>query len=82
MAQWWKDENAQSIDGIPALDTKTAGVTHPFETRKILYTSDDNAVAASLHKAGSGIFRGNGMLNVQFMIGLVLGVALTLMMGH
>lgn len=90
MAQWWRYENAQSIDSIPALDAETAGVNRPFECRKISYTSKDKAEYASLHEAGSGIFGGivimldkfGIMLDARFMIGLVLGVVLTLMMGH
>lgn len=82
MARYWKDKNAQSIDALPALDTKTSDVAHPFETTKTSYTSDDRAVAASVHKAGSGMFGGNGMLDTRFMIGLVLGIGLTVMMGH
>jgi len=82
MARYWRDENTQSIDALPALDMKTSDVAHPFETKKTSYDSDDKAVAASVHKAGSGMFGGNGMLDTRFMIGLVLGVGLTLMMGH
>lgn len=89
MAIYWKEHNAQSIDGLPGLDKKTAEVVDPFITQRILYTSDDNkAMTTTAHKAAisggnrSTISAGYRMLDSQVMIGLCLGVMVTLMAGH
>jgi len=86
IAKYWKEHNAQSIDGIPGLDSTTAEVVDPFITKKILYTSDDKAMTATAKTAaisgGKRMSGGDRMLYSQVMIGLCLAAMATLMAGH
>ncbi|KIK58718.1 hypothetical protein GYMLUDRAFT_45051 [Collybiopsis luxurians FD-317 M1] len=79
MRSYWKQKNAHSIDGIPALNTQTFEVTHQaFNTAKKVYTSDHKAIAASVKKAnGVWSFGSDVMLDPKFLTGLTLGVATT-----
>ncbi|KAE9396413.1 hypothetical protein BT96DRAFT_884801 [Gymnopus androsaceus JB14] len=82
MSIYWKENNAESIDGIPGLDDKTAEVTNPFETRRMSYASDDKAIAATTHKTrvfSADVFGRNGILDPKFLMGLSLGVTATWM---
>ncbi|KAJ3822299.1 hypothetical protein F5880DRAFT_1613925 [Lentinula raphanica] len=79
---YWKEHNAQSIDGIAGLDSKTfEEAVNLFKTGDRVFTSDDKPSSTSIRKAdpSAGSFWSNNMLDLKFLTGLILGVLATSM---